>query len=66
VVTWFINIIAPALQLPDWIHQLALTAHYGLPMLGQWDVPGIVASIVIGVGGVAIGAIGMQRRDLRG
>ena len=66
VVTWFINIIAPALQLPDWLHQLALTAHYGLPMLGQWDVAGIVASIVIGVGGVAIGAIGMQRRDLRG
>jgi polyether ionophore transport system permease protein len=64
VVTWFINIIAPALKLPDAVHQLALTAHYGLPMLGQWDAAGIVASLVIAVGGVAVGAWGFARRDL--
>ena len=34
-------------------------------MLGQWDGTGIVASVVLGVGGVAIGAWGFRRRDLR-
>ena len=44
--------IVPALKLPDVVHQLALSAHYGLPMLGQWDVAGLVASVVLAVGGV--------------
>jgi hypothetical protein len=35
-------------------------------MLGQWDVVGIVASVVIAVGGVLLGAWGFARRDLRG
>jgi putative exporter of polyketide antibiotics len=66
VVTWFIQIIGPALKLPDAIQDLALTAHYGLPMVGQWDAAGVVASIVIAVGGVALGAWGFARRDLGG
>lgn len=65
VVSWFIDVIGPALGLPDALHQLALTAHYGFTMLGQWDAVGIIASIVLAVGGVAIGAWGFQRRDLR-
>jgi hypothetical protein len=35
-------------------------------MLGQWDPVGIVASVVLAVGGVALGAWGFRRRDLRG
>jgi ABC-2 type transport system permease protein len=66
VVIWLIDIIAPPLGLPDAIQQLALTAHYGQPMLGVWDPAGIAASIVLAVGGVAIGAWGFARRDLRG
>lgn len=66
IVTWFIDIIAPALKLPDVVHQLALTSHYGFTMLGQWDPVGIVASVVLAVGGVALGAWGFKRRDLRG
>ena len=66
IVTWFIDIIAPALKLPDFVHQLALTSHYGFTMLGQWDPVGIVASVVLAVGGVALGAWGFKRRDLRG
>jgi ABC-2 type transport system permease protein len=66
IVTWLINLLAPAFKLPDFVHQLALTSHYGFTMLGQWDPVGIVASVVLAVGGVALGAWGFKRRDLRG
>jgi ABC-2 type transport system permease protein len=64
--TWFVDTIVPAFKLPDVVHQLALSAHYGLPMLGQWDGAGLVASTVLAVGGVAVGAWAFPRRDLRG
>jgi ABC-2 type transport system permease protein len=66
VITWFDGIIAPALGLPDIVRELALTTHYGQPMLGVWDPAGIVASLVLGLGGLAVGAWGFTRRDLRG
>jgi ABC-2 type transport system permease protein len=66
IVTWFVGIIGPALRLPDIFHELALTSHYGFTMLGQWDPVGIVASVVLAVGGAAIGVWGFKRRDLRG
>lgn len=66
IVTWFADIIGPALSLPEFVQDLALTAHYGLPMVNEWDLGGIVASVVIAVGGVAIGAWGFARRDLSG
>ncbi len=64
IATWFVAIIGPALKLPDVVQDLALSAHYGLPMVGQWEVAGIVASLVLAIGGVAIGAWGFARRDL--
>ena len=64
--TWFVDTIVPAFKLPDVVHQLALSAHYGLPMLGRWDGAGLVASAVLAVGGVAVGAWAFRRRDLRG
>ena len=64
VITWALGIFGPALGLPDAINQLALTLHYGFPMLGHWDPAGVVASLVLAVGGVALGAWGLQRRDL--
>jgi polyether ionophore transport system permease protein len=66
IATWFVDIIGPALKLPDWLHDLALTAHYGLPMVGHWDMAGVIASVVVAVGGVLIGAWGIARRDLGG
>jgi hypothetical protein len=48
------------------VRDLALTAHYGLPMVGQWNAAGIVASLVFAIGGVAIEAWGFARRDLSG
>lgn len=64
VATYLVDLVAPPLKLPDWVHQLALTAHMGQPMIGAWDPVGIVACIVIAVGGVALGAWGIARRDI--
>jgi ABC-2 type transport system permease protein len=64
IATFLINLLAPPLGLPDWFHQLALTAHLGQPMVGIWDVPGIVACVVLAAGGIGLGAWGMRRRDV--
>jgi ABC-2 type transport system permease protein len=64
IATYLIDLVAPPLKLPDWFHQLALIAHYGQPMVGRWDVAGVVASVVIAVVGIAIGTIGIRRRDI--
>ena len=64
IATYLLDLVAPALDLPDWVHQLALTAHMGQPMLGQWDPVGIVACVVLAVGGIVLGAWGMSRRDV--
>jgi ABC-2 type transport system permease protein len=64
VVTYLIDLLAPALKLPDWVHQLALTAHFGQPMVGNWDAGGVVACLVLAVGGLAVGGWGMRRRDV--
>ena len=64
IVTYLIDLLAPALSLPDWVHQLALTAHLGQPMTGVWDPVGVVACLAIGVVGIGLGAWGMRRRDV--
>jgi len=64
--TWMIQLLGPLFDLPDFIQQLALTNHYGQPMVGLWDWGGMAASVVIAVGGLALGAWGFTRRDLRG
>ena len=64
IATYLIDLLAPPLKLPDWFHQLALTAHFGQPMIGQWDPFGVVACVVIAVGGILLGAWGMSRRDV--
>jgi polyether ionophore transport system permease protein len=64
IATYLIDLLSPALKLPDWFHQLALTAHMGQPMVGSWDPAGIVACVVLAVGGILLGAWGMSRRDV--
>jgi ABC-2 type transport system permease protein len=64
VATYLIDLLAPPLKMPDWFHQLALTAHMGQPMVGQWDAFGIVACVVIAVVGILLGAWGVTRRDV--
>jgi ABC-2 type transport system permease protein len=64
VATYLLDLVAPALQLPDWVHQLALTAHLGQPMIGQWDPVGVAACLAIAAAGIALGAWGIRRRDV--
>jgi ABC-2 type transport system permease protein len=62
--TSLIDLLAPALRLPDWVEDLALTAHLGEPMVGAWDGVGVVACLALALGGLILGAWGMQRRDV--
>ncbi len=63
-VTFLIDLLAPALKLPDWVHQLALTAHMGQSMVGIWDPAGVVACLVLAIGGLLLGGWGINRRDI--
>jgi ABC-2 type transport system permease protein len=64
VVTFLIDLLGPALRLPDAVHQVALTGHLGQPMIGIWDPAGMTACLVLAVGGLLLGGWGMRRRDL--
>ena len=64
LVMYVIALLGPPLKLPDWVLQLALTTHFGKPMIGEWDPVGIVLCVGIAVVGLAIGGWGMSRRDL--
>ena len=64
ILTFVIDILAPALKWPDWVHQLALSSHLGQPMIGTWDWPGMAASVAFAVGGVLLAGWGMARRDV--
>ena len=64
ILTFVIDLIAPALKLPDWVHQLALTAHMGQPMIGVWDPVGMVVCAALAVGGLALSGWGLRRRDI--
>jgi ABC-2 type transport system permease protein len=62
---FLITLFATALELPDWVAELALGSHYGKPLVGDWDPVGIVASLALALGGLAVGAVGIARRDIR-
>ena len=64
VATYLVDLLGPPLNLPDWVHQLALTTHFGQPMIGQWDALGPVVCVALFVGGTILGAWGIQRRDI--
>ena len=65
LLTWFLDVLGPGLQLPDWLVDLSLASHFGQPMVGSWDWTGLVASAILAIGGIALGAWGFARRDLR-
>jgi ABC-2 type transport system permease protein len=65
VATWFVQLLGPLLGLPELITDMAITSHFGQPMVGVWNIPGVIAALVIGVVGIAVGSYGFARRDLR-
>jgi polyether ionophore transport system permease protein len=65
LVTWFVQIVGGLLNLPDVVQELALTKHFGQTFVGVWDWVGVVVSIGLGLGGIAVGAWAFARRDLR-
>jgi len=62
--TFLLDTLGPALDLPDPVLQLSLFKHLGQPMAGIVDPVGIIAAVALAVGGLVIGAWGLQRRDL--
>lgn len=66
IATFLIDTLGAALDLPDVILDLSLYRHLGQPMAGVHDPVGLVVAVVLAVGGLAIGAAGLQRRDLAG
>ncbi len=58
------DIIGSIVGLPDELLDLALNRHLGQPILGQYDWPGMAACVILAVGGIALCAIGMRRRDI--
>jgi ABC-2 type transport system permease protein len=64
--SFLVELFATALKLPDWVADLALGAHFGQPFVGIWDPGGVIASLVLAFGGLALGAWGMANRDVRG
>jgi ABC-2 type transport system permease protein len=61
---FLLDLIGGILRLPDWILGLALQRHLGRPMIGDYDAVGLVACTLLAVGGIAICAVGMRRRDI--
>lgn len=62
--TFILDTLGQALDLPEAVLELSLYKHLGQPMAGQYDLVGVLAAIILAVGGLAIGAWGMQRRDV--
>lgn len=58
------DLIGAIVGLPEEVLDLALNRHLGQPILGQYDVPGMIACAVLAIGGIALCAVGMRRRDI--
>jgi ABC-2 type transport system permease protein len=61
---YLLDLIGSILNLPDAVLGIALNRHLGRPILGVYDEAGIVACAALAIGGVALCAIGMRRRDI--
>jgi ABC-2 type transport system permease protein len=58
------DLVGSIAKFPDALLDLALNRHLGQPMLGQYDWPGMALCAALAIGGVALCAIGMRRRDI--
>jgi ABC-2 type transport system permease protein len=62
--TFLLDTLGEALNLPDPVLDLSLFRHLGQPMAGVFEPVGIAAALALTVGGLVVGAWGLQRRDL--
>lgn len=58
------DLIGSIAGLPEEVLDLALNRHLGQPILGQYDGPGMAACAILAIGGIALCAIGLRRRDI--
>ncbi len=61
---FLLDILGSILDLPEAVMSLALNRHLGRPILGDFDEAGLVACVVLAVGGVVLSAIGLKQRDV--
>ncbi len=64
IATMLLDTLGAALKLPQWVLDLSLYQHLGQPMAGSFDPVGIAVAAVMVVGGVAVCAFGLTRRDI--
>ncbi len=64
IVTFLLDTLGTALDLPDPILDLSLYRHIGQPLVGIIEPVGVAIAIVMTVGGLLVGAWGLQRRDV--
>jgi ABC-2 type transport system permease protein len=64
IFSFLLELIGNALKLPDWMVELSLNHHVGQPMIGSYDLVGIVACATLALGGLLVGAVGWNRRDI--
>lgn len=64
IATLLIDTLGAALKLPQFVLDLSIYQHLGQPMAGIFDPVGIVVAAVMAIGGLAVCAVGLTRRDL--
>jgi ABC-2 type transport system permease protein len=64
IATFVLDTLGTALDLPDAILDLSIYKHLGQPMAGTYDAVGIAVAAILAIGGLLIGAWGLQRRDV--
>lgn len=62
--TFLLDTLGAALDLPQAVLDLSIFAHLGQPIAGVYEPVGLIVAGGLVVGGVLLGAWGMQRRDI--
>jgi ABC-2 type transport system permease protein len=64
IATFLLDTLGAALDLPEEVLDLSIYRHLGQPMAGILEPFGIAVSAALAVGGLAVGAWGLARRDI--
>jgi ABC-2 type transport system permease protein len=62
---YLLDLIGSILRLSDDVMNLSLNRHLGKPMIGIYDVGGLVFCAVVALGGLVLAALLYSRRDLK-